>query len=102
MALKPLPNPVVGTYWQTWYNAKYDDTQKNNPRMVAVTGTERKYARMGIQECFVTFVSAVDHATGQKSHAHRLDHTKFMKTFCPVSDEELSNKLGLEILAACG
>lgn len=102
MALKPLKNPVVGTYWKT-HTDKYEVYKKNNPKMVTVIATERKYARMGMQECFVSFVSAVDYATMQPQKTpYRMEYGLFMDLFKPIPDEELGNKLGLEILANYG
>jgi hypothetical protein len=99
MALKPLRNPVVGTYWKTETD-KYEPVRKNNPKMVAVVATERKYARMGIQECFVSFVSAVEYATKQPQKLpYRMELSLFMDLFERIPDEELGNVLGLEILA---
>jgi hypothetical protein len=102
MALKPLKNPVIGTYWKT-HTDKYEKFKKNNPKMVTVVATERKYARMGFQECFVSFVPAVDYATMQpRQTPYRMEHGLFMDLFNPIPDEELSNVLGLEILANYG
>jgi hypothetical protein len=102
MALKPPKYPVIGTYWKT-HTSKYDGVRKNSPKMVAVIATERKYARMGIQECFVSFVCAVSYATqAPRKLPYRLEYGLFMDLFKPIPDEELSNKLGLEILANYG
>lgn len=97
--LKPLRNPVIGTYWKTEAD-RYEPIRKNNPKMVAVIATERKYARMGFQECFVSFICAVSYATKEPGKLpYRMDHGLFMDLFELIPDEELSNVLGLEILA---
>lgn len=100
IGLKPPVGPVIGTYWVT--GDIYDKMQREAPKFVAVINTERKYARVGLQECFVEFTAATDYAT-RESHnpkTYRLAHNLFMELFVPVDDEELSNKLGLEILAS--
>lgn len=102
MALKPLRNPVIGTYWET-ETSGYEKMKKGNPTMVAVVDTERKYAKMGIQECFVTFVSACEYATKQPSpYRYRMEYGQFMVLFDLIPDEVLGNMLGLEILANYG
>lgn len=95
---RPLTQPVAGTYWRT--ELEYDKMQPKAPKFVAVVKTTRGYARMGMQECFVEFDSAVNYATKKKHpKLHRLDHEVFMRIFKKVSDEDLGHELGLEILA---
>lgn len=103
MALKPLRSPAIGTYWETDTDQYEKYGKKNNPTMVAVVDSERKYARMGIQECFITFVSACEYATKQPTpHRYRMEYGQFMALFDLVPDEVLGNMLGLEILANYG
>jgi hypothetical protein len=97
MALRPLANPKVGTYWRT--DQQYDRMRPEAPKFVAVTKTTRGYAKMGLQECFVEFSSAYKYATMQLAEWHRLKHDIFMNIFIQISDEELGYELGLEILA---
>jgi len=101
IGLKPLSNPATGTYWRAMRS--YDQAGlKPGPVFVAVTGTERKYARLGMQTAFVNFVSAELFATNThtKGHERHMDHTEFGNIFEQVTDEDtLSSELGLAILA---
>lgn len=100
IGLKPLSNPATGTYWRA--TRTYEDGSNKPPTFVAVTGTERKYARMGMQTAFVNYVNAELFATNthKKRDERHLDHTEFGNIFEQVTDEDtLSSELGLAILA---
>lgn len=100
--LKPLLHPATGTYWVATIQYTLRKIDKKHPVFVAVIGTERKYARMGIQTAFVKYVNAELYATNthKKRDERRMDHTDFGEIFEQVTDEEtLSSELGLAILA---
>lgn len=100
VGLKPLLEPVIGTYWKA--TKIYDVNRPSSPSFVAVINTERKYARMGMQECFVCFVPAASYATKEVVPSINLDQDTFMSCFRKVPDDELGHDLGLEILAHYG
>ncbi len=102
IGLKPLSHPVTGTYWRA--TRPYEDDYKTRKALpfVAVIGTQRKYARLGMQTAFVQYVSAELFATNthKSNDEHRIDHNVFYDIFEEVTDpEELSGELALAILA---
>lgn len=98
VGLRPPAQPVVGTYWLT--DHLYVSSKIDPPLFIAVVSVERKYARMGIQDCFVSFVKAYEYATStMEGVPFRLEHNIFFEIFEAVSDEDLGYELGLEILA---
>jgi hypothetical protein len=70
------------------------------PSLVAVVHTQRGYAKFGMQECFVEFAEGFRVATGLPYALvkHRLDLDTFLRCFTQMSDEELGDELGMEIL----
>lgn len=100
IGLRPPAEPHIGSYWKAI--KIYDKHKPKSPKFVAVINTERKYARMGMQQCFVCFVPAADYATCTISPSINLEQDVFMRCFRKVGDEELGHELGLEILANCG
>lgn len=101
VGLRPPTEPQIGTYWKAIKS--YDNARPNAPMFVAVTKTERKYARMGMQECFVTFVPAAEYATKMTTTVPlHIAQDTFMHCFRKVGDEELGHDLGMEILAHYG
>ena len=102
IGLRPPLEPVIGTYWKAI--RPYDVAGGVEAlTFVAVTKTERKYARMGMQECFVCFVPAAEYATKYtKSITHHIAQDTFMRCFRKVEDDELGHDLGMEILAHYG
>jgi len=99
VGLRPLAQPAIGTYWRA---TKPYGHENGAPTFVAVINTERKYARMGMQECFVCFIPAVCYATREVVPAINIPQDTFMRCFRKVGDEELGHELGLEILAHYG
>lgn len=100
VGLKPPVEPKIGSYWKAI--AIYDAARPKSPKFVAVINTTRKYARMGMQECFVCFIPAASYATKEPTTSINLEQNVFMRCFRKVGDEELGHELGLEILAHYG
>jgi hypothetical protein len=101
IGLRPPARPKLGSYWKAL--KIYDASRPKSPKFVAVIATERKYARMGMQTCFVTFIPAAEYATKVSTpRTIHLDQDIFMSCFREVGAEELGHDLGLEILAYYG
>lgn len=100
VGLRPPAEPAIGSYWKA--TKSYDIATPEAPTFVAVINTTRKYARLGMQECFVCFVPAACYATKEVVPSTNIAQDTFMHCFRKVGDEELGHELGLEILAHYG